>query len=175
MGGEAGKNDGDEIRSKPTPPLPAEPDASAKRLIARDPKRVPLFSSFDWSEEAVERILRIPAGFMRDRTQARIEEQGATGADHEIDLAQVEAGVDLGLEMMAAVVSESEKGAESNRKDSPVPSVAASQAGQCPAVARKSEAIAKESLAQPLNEVSQLSELAAMRLLLTPHGEGDEK
>ena len=44
------------------------------RLVARDAKHVPLFSTFAWSSEAVERILRVPSGFMRNRTQERVEE-----------------------------------------------------------------------------------------------------
>ena len=51
--------------------------ADEKHLIARDAKNVPLLSAFAWNGEAVERILRVPAGFMRNRTQDRIEELAA--------------------------------------------------------------------------------------------------
>ena len=47
---------------------------SEARLIARDDRKNPLISTFDWTSEAVQRILRVPAGFMRNQTQERIEE-----------------------------------------------------------------------------------------------------
>jgi len=47
--------------------------ADERKLIARDDDRVPLLSAHEWSAEAIERILRVPVGFMRDRTQERIE------------------------------------------------------------------------------------------------------
>jgi nucleotide-binding universal stress UspA family protein/Zn finger protein HypA/HybF involved in hydrogenase expression len=76
-----------------------EPE-SEKRLIARDPKNVPLLSAFTWSGEAVERILRVPAGFMRNRTQDRIEAVAAERAQGRIDLALVEEGIAIGRQMM---------------------------------------------------------------------------
>src|SRR5574337_593049 len=50
-----------------------KPHGEDKHLVARDAKHVPLLSAYAWSGEAVERILRVPAGFMRNRTQERIE------------------------------------------------------------------------------------------------------
>src|SRR5207248_8986365 len=54
--------------------LPAEGDApvpaetrDGKKLVARDDKKNPVFSDLDWAADAVERILRVPAGFMRNR------------------------------------------------------------------------------------------------------------
>ena len=52
----------------------AEPGNGEARLIARDERKNPLISTFDWTTEAVQRILRVPAGFMRNQTQERIEE-----------------------------------------------------------------------------------------------------
>ena len=53
------------------------------RLIARDDKKNPLISTFDWTDDAVQRIFRVPAGFMRNKTQERVEElareRAATG------------------------------------------------------------------------------------------------
>ena len=43
------------------------------RLIARDDKRNPLVSALEWSDEAVARLFRVPVGFMRTRTQNRVE------------------------------------------------------------------------------------------------------
>jgi hypothetical protein len=55
---------------------------SEKKLIARDAKNVPLVSTFDWTADAAQRALRIPAGFMRNRTQDRIEALGGTFSVH---------------------------------------------------------------------------------------------
>ena len=44
------------------------------RLVARDDKKNPLISTFDWTADATQRIMRVPAGFMRNKTQERIEE-----------------------------------------------------------------------------------------------------
>ncbi|MEO8503098.1 MAG: universal stress protein [Acidobacteriota bacterium] len=81
-------------------------DASAseatgeKRLIARDAKHVPLLSTLAWNGEAVERILRVPAGFMRNRTQDRIEVLAGERGVNSVNLALVEEGVAIGRQMM---------------------------------------------------------------------------
>ena len=49
-------------------------EAASARLIARDEKKNPLISTFDWTDDATQRIFRVPAGFMRNKTQERIEE-----------------------------------------------------------------------------------------------------
>ena len=51
---------------------------SEAKLIARDDRKNPLISTFDWTSEAVHRILRVPAGFMRSQTQdwAPMQERG---------------------------------------------------------------------------------------------------
>ncbi|MCZ6715191.1 MAG: universal stress protein, partial [Deltaproteobacteria bacterium] len=156
----------------PTPPA-ADFEPKAKRLIARDDKRVPLFSAFDWSGDATLRILRVPAGFMRDRTQARIEELAQQHGRQEIDLAGVEAGIELGLQTMAEMVAENGDGADSDAAESSREQTAL--AGRCPAVARTGENLSKHVQEQPLNEVSQLTELAALRMLLTEQGESGEE
>ena len=52
------------------------PDAGRRRgkLVARDDKKNPLISTFEWTDDAAQRVLRVPAGFMRNKTQERIEE-----------------------------------------------------------------------------------------------------
>ena len=65
---------------------------SEARLIARDDKKNPLISTFDWTNDAAQRILRVPAGFMRNKTQERIEELARERAAAAIDLALVEEG-----------------------------------------------------------------------------------
>jgi nucleotide-binding universal stress UspA family protein len=84
-----------------TAPEP-EPIAAdgGKKLVARDAKNVPLLSVFDWTDDAAQRILRVPSGFMRDRTQARIEELGHERGLRSVDLALVEEGIEHGRQMM---------------------------------------------------------------------------
>jgi hypothetical protein len=75
------------------------------RLIARDERKNPLISTFDWTREAAQRILRVPAGFMRSQTQERIEELARERAASSIDLALVEAGIEIGKQMMAEMIA----------------------------------------------------------------------
>ncbi len=132
--------------------------------IARDDKRVPLFSAFDWSTDATERILRVPAGFMRDRTQARIEARAQWS--QQIDLARVEAGIELGLQTMAEMVASQGADAEALRREEPT-----ADAARCPAIREK----VSESREAPLNEVSPLNELNALRMLLSEQGQPREE
>src|SRR5262245_12038284 len=78
---------------------------SEKKLIARDAKNVPLFSSYAWTDEAAQRALRIPAGFMRNRTQDRIEAAAAERNLTTIDLALVEEGIEYGKKLMAEMLA----------------------------------------------------------------------
>jgi nucleotide-binding universal stress UspA family protein len=86
------------------------------RLIARDDKKNPLISTFDWTEDATQRIFRVPAGFMRNQTQERVEElarERAAACRAEasgeggvaIDLALVEDGIEIGKKMMAEMIA----------------------------------------------------------------------
>jgi nucleotide-binding universal stress UspA family protein len=75
------------------------------RLIARDERKNPLVSTFDWTDEAVQRIFRVPAGFMRGKTQERVEELARERAAMAIDLALVEAGIEIGKQMMAEMIA----------------------------------------------------------------------
>jgi rubrerythrin len=75
------------------------------RLVARDEKKNPLISTFDWTSEAVQRVLRVPAGFMRNQTQERIEELARERAAAAIDLALVEEGIEIGKRMMAEMIA----------------------------------------------------------------------
>jgi hypothetical protein len=78
------------------PPSPAD----EKSLIARDAKNVPLLSAFAWNGEAVERILRVPSGFMRNRTQDRVEALAAERGSRAINLALVEEAIAVGRQLM---------------------------------------------------------------------------
>jgi len=79
---------------------PGEP-----RLVARDDRKNPLISTFEWTADAVPRILRVPAGYMRDKTQARIEELAAERGATTITLALVEEGIEFGKKMMAEMIA----------------------------------------------------------------------
>jgi Zn finger protein HypA/HybF involved in hydrogenase expression len=78
---------------------------SDKRLVARDDKKNPLISSFEWTADAAQRVLRVPAGFMRNKTQERIEELARERAASTINLALVEEGIEIGKKMMAEMIS----------------------------------------------------------------------
>jgi nucleotide-binding universal stress UspA family protein len=75
------------------------------RLIARDERKNPLISTFDWTSDAAQRILRVPAGFMRTKTQERIEELARKRRAAAIDLALVEEGIEIGKRMMAEMIA----------------------------------------------------------------------
>jgi nucleotide-binding universal stress UspA family protein len=75
------------------------------KLIARDDRKNPLISTFDWTDEATQRILRVPAGFMRSQTQERIEALARERAAATIDLWLVEDGIEIGKKMMAEMIA----------------------------------------------------------------------
>ncbi|HEX4567325.1 MAG TPA: universal stress protein, partial [Vicinamibacterales bacterium] len=100
-----------EIGSAPS----AAPGASAAgpaeaRLVARDANKNPLISAFEWTDDAAQRILRVPAGFMRNKTQERIEELARDRSAASIDLALVEDGIEIGKRMMAEMIATYDKG-----------------------------------------------------------------
>ena len=94
------------------------------RLIARDDRKNPLISTFEWTDDAVQRVFRVPAGFMRNKTQERIEELARERAATSIDLALVEEGIEIGKRMMAemmATYSRTGRGAGRGRAASAAP------------------------------------------------------
>ncbi len=164
----APKRGADRDAPMPEPAMP-QLESDGKRLIARDAHGAPLFSEFDWTEDATARIQRVPSGFMRDRTQARIEELAQETGSRQIDLERVEAGIDLGLQMMAEMVAQNDADSGEERRDE------STAAAQCP-VARRRDSEARDSnREQPLNEVSPVNELAAMRMLVTQQEGSEEK
>ncbi len=84
---------------------PVGSNDGAAKLIARDDKKNPLISTFEWTNDAAQRVLRVPAGFMRNKTQERIEELARERAATEIDLALVEDGIEIGKKMMAEMIA----------------------------------------------------------------------
>jgi hypothetical protein len=85
--------------------LPRAASRDEAKLIARDDRKNPLISTFDWTSEAVQRIFRVPAGFMRSQTQERIEELARERVVSAIDLALVEDGIEIGKKMMAEMIA----------------------------------------------------------------------
>jgi nucleotide-binding universal stress UspA family protein/rubrerythrin len=83
----------------------ANPAGNEVKLIARDERKNPLISTFDWTDDATQRIFRVPAGFMRTKTQERIEELARERAVTSIDLALVEDGIEIGKQMMAEMIA----------------------------------------------------------------------
>jgi Proto-chlorophyllide reductase 57 kD subunit len=79
--------------------------SSETKLVARDDKKNPLISTFEWTNDATQRIFRVPAGFMRSKTQERIEELARERGAGAIDLALVEEGIEIGKRMMAEMIA----------------------------------------------------------------------
>jgi nucleotide-binding universal stress UspA family protein len=91
------------IQSAPAPSGSASPGEA--KLVARDDKKNPLISTFEWAEDATQRILRVPAGFMRNKTQERVEGLARERALTAIDLGLVEEGIEIGKKIMAEVIA----------------------------------------------------------------------
>jgi nucleotide-binding universal stress UspA family protein len=128
-------------------PLPRSAPAATPdgvKLIARDERKNPLISAFDWTNDAVQRIFRVPAGFMRSQTQDRIEElarerAAASGEGGVIDLALVEEGIEIGKRMMAEMIATYTSQGKSPSQDkspataAPVPAESSAAASGAPA------------------------------------------
>ena len=96
----------DKPRTQAAEPVETSAGAAGEaRLIARDEKKNPLISTFDWTTDATQRIFRVPAGFMRSQTQERIEALARERGVSAIDLALVEDGIEIGKQMMAQMIA----------------------------------------------------------------------
>ena len=148
--------------------------AHERKLIARDGDRVPLLSSYEWTADATARILRVPAGFMRDRTQERVELVAREKHVSQIGIRTVEEGIELGRELMEQMIAAYEIGKGEGTQATEVAEAetkAAAAAGKCPfsalAEAGASEAqvkAAKDAKAGAyLNEVGLMSALNEKR------------
>ena len=87
---------------------------SGLKLIVRDKGNVPLKSVFSWTDDAVERILRVPAGFMRDRVQEKVENMALDEKVLEINLELVEKGITIGRRMMEEMLANAGLSKDSN-------------------------------------------------------------
>ena len=137
---------------------------SEAKLITRDERKNPLISTFDWTNEAAQRILRVPAGFMRNQTQERVQELARERAAASIDLALVEEGIELGKRMMAEMIatysaSDASPGVATAARDSAAPSTVAQGAPVDP------------SRSDYLNEVSARPAMASGRSAPGENGE----
>ena len=94
-----------DIKAAPVPEQTGGGAPGEARLIARDDKKNPLVSTFDWTDDAVQRVFRVPAGFMRNKTQERVEELARERAAATIDLTLVEDGIEFGKKMMAEMIA----------------------------------------------------------------------
>ena len=138
------------------------------KLIARDDKKNPLISTFDYSAEAAQRILRVPAGFMRNKTQERVEVLARERALSAIDLTLVEEGIEIGKQIMAQVIAAAGKGAAvpaSGHGPSHEHKVAEAQSKNIADAQDKAQVVPAVGSGY-LNEVSSLS---------VPHKSGDHR
>jgi hypothetical protein len=136
------------------------------KLIARDDKRNPLVSARKWSDDAVERLFRVPIGFMRQRTQARAEALVAERNGERVELDLVEAGLAEGrLEMEKFIEAQAAESAAEQATDRS----AAAPVGKCPwhsaatDIVRKPEAADEARQGVYLNEVGVMSAIEATR------------
>jgi nucleotide-binding universal stress UspA family protein len=129
------------------------PGSDGKKLIARDAKKNPLFSELEWTADAVDRVLCVPAGFMRNRTQNRIEEIARERGLGTIDLALVEDGLEDGRKAMEKMI----KGYQAN----PAPAREVMEPTVPPRPATVEPLTASSGL--PLNEVGIMAAMEAKR------------
>ncbi len=156
----------------------AEAASDERKLVARDDDRVPLLSNHEWSAEAIERILRVPAGFMRDRTQERVELVAREKHVAEIGIRTVEEGIELGRELMEQMIAAYEIG---KTEESPAAEVAeaearaATAAGRCPfaALAEAGASDAQVEAAKDAKAGAYLNEVGLMSALDDKRKAGD--
>ena len=143
-------------------------DDAELNLIARDANDHPLLSRFDWTDDAAARVLRVPAGFMRDRTQGRVEELAAQRGAGTIDLELVEDGIAQGVQMMADMIGQMEgekaapaEAAPENGGTDAAQAAEEAKAGGCPFAKLASDD--PDEARAALNEVSVMSEMERKR------------
>jgi nucleotide-binding universal stress UspA family protein len=152
-----------------TPAAPPGDDPAEPRLVARDGERNPLVSPLDWAPEAVERLFRVPVGFMRARTQARVEALAAERGTGRVDTALVEQALDQGRQAMEVFIEAraSEIGPPAAKADER-PAAAAPE-GRCPWHGAAADVVRNPQAARAardglyLNEVGLMSQLRGRR------------
>jgi len=112
----------------------------------------------------VQRILRVPAGFMRSQTQERIEELARERAAAAIDLALVEDGIEIGKRMMAEMIANYPAPGKGTTPAAPTP--AAPSAGALGTVAPTSSAA--RNVVPAGNGSGYLNEVSPLTVRTTP-------
>jgi nucleotide-binding universal stress UspA family protein len=138
----------------------AADEATAAKLVARDGKGVPLVSSREWTTPAIERIVRVPAGFMRDRTQERVEALAAAAGATTIDLPLVEEGIQLGVRAMEEMIAQQAAAPATVAASDAAPAPTASACPFARVATTQPDALRAMF---PLDEVSVVSELERQR------------
>ena len=163
----------------PDPPADGEPAGEAAveepglALVARDEKNNPLYSRMQWTQEAVERIFRVPPGFMRTRLQERAERLVGERSLPRVELSLVEEGIDEGRREMEEFISDQEAESRSvaevsSGDESPVTAVEEIP-GKCPWHAAAEGLVRRPDMDKAardglyLNEVGVLQALEAQR------------
>ncbi len=136
------------------------------RLVARDDKKNPLISTFEWTDEAVQRIFRVPAGFMRNQTQERVEELARERAATGIDLGLVEDGIEIGKRMMAEMIANYQAPGKS-------PATAPSAAAPAPEAPAQTNGAARTVVVPAGNGSGYLNEVSPSPL--TARGDSGER
>ena len=135
-------------------------DEPELKILARDAKGNPLISRLAWTADAVQRVLRVPAGFMRDKTQRRVEELAATQSATTVDLDLVEEGIEIGKRLMAEMLAQAGEGATAAPAAIVAPAEPAAAPGVCPVPHDQRQS---EPVRLALNEVSVMTELERQR------------
>ena len=124
----------------PPPPGEGEPDSTPQGGEEPEAGAVP------WSDEALSRLERVPAGYMRDMTRDLILRHAGAVAASEITLAVAEGGIALAKREMVAMIAarrkESRGDATSAQASCPV--AAPAPPGSCPA--REGQAVEESSI-----------------------------
>lgn len=91
-----------------TEALEKTPAAAVSELpiVGTDDEGHAMRSALAWQDDALQRMLRVPAGFMRERTQSRVEEAAAESGAAEVTMALVEEGLQRGRDMMNKLLEE---------------------------------------------------------------------
>jgi nucleotide-binding universal stress UspA family protein len=87
-------------------PVP-QPQTEALPLVGTDEAGNELRSALSWEQDALTRMLNVPAGFMRERTQGRVEEVARESGADLVTLAMVEKGLERGRQMMNELLQQS--------------------------------------------------------------------
>jgi Zn finger protein HypA/HybF involved in hydrogenase expression len=156
----------------------APPTATEAKLVARDDKKNPLISTFAWAEDATQRILRVPAGFMRNKTQERVEALARERSATTIDLGLVEEAIEIGKKIMAEVIA-AYPGATGARPGAPAAGAPA-PAGHGPAHAHTVEEAQSKNIADAQNKAQVVPAVGSGYLnevssLTVPSKPGDQR